>query len=86
MGGRDWYYKASFDKANRTEVTGARGPGFTEGLEIFEGFRREHPNIKLSDCHEITMAILLRLGYLARHAPQTLLGLMGMYLLCETAS
>ena len=27
MQGRDWYFKASFDKANRTSINGGRGPG-----------------------------------------------------------
>ena len=33
MGDRDWYYKASFDKANRTSLKGKRGAG-QEGQEM----------------------------------------------------
>jgi 2-dehydro-3-deoxyphosphooctonate aldolase (KDO 8-P synthase) len=32
----DYYFKASFDKANRTAVEGFRGPGLQEGLRILE--------------------------------------------------
>ena len=35
MGGKDFYFKGSFDKANRSSITGKRGPGLKEGLEIF---------------------------------------------------
>ena len=36
MGNRDWYYKASFDKANRTSLYGGRGPGLDEAVEAFK--------------------------------------------------
>mgnify|MGYP006090030647 CR=1 FL=1 len=53
MGDRNWYYKASFDKANRTAYSGGRGPGFKEGLNLVEKLKNKHPNIKLTtDVHE----------------------------------
>lgn len=33
----DLYFKASFDKANRTSIEGFRGPGLKQGLEILSG-------------------------------------------------
>lgn len=48
MKGRDWYYKASFDKANRTHATSRRGPGFEKSLKLFEKIKRFIPNIKLT--------------------------------------
>ena len=53
MDGKDWYYKASFDKANRTSLYGGRGPGMTEAIEAFKEVKKEFPKIKLlTDVHE----------------------------------
>ena len=43
-------FKASFDKANRTSLTGYRGPGLHEGLRILAGVKRAGYSI-LSDIH-----------------------------------
>ena len=32
----DFYFKASFDKANRTSLHSYRGPGLEKGLEILK--------------------------------------------------
>ena len=48
-------FKASFDKANRTSVTGYRGPGLGEGLRILAGVKREGYWI-LTDIHEPAQA------------------------------
>ena len=32
----DWYFKASFDKANRTCLDSFRGPGFRSGIRIWQ--------------------------------------------------
>ena len=32
----DFYFKASWDKANRTKATNYRGPGMEEGLRILK--------------------------------------------------
>ena len=36
----DFYFKASFDKANRTSLESFRGPGMEEGLKILEEVKR----------------------------------------------
>lgn len=49
----NWYYKASFDKANRTSIYGGRGPGLEESIELFYKVKEKYPNIKLTtDIHE----------------------------------
>ena len=44
-------FKASFDKANRTSLGGARGVGMAEGLRILAGIRAEFGLPVLSDVH-----------------------------------
>lgn len=48
-------FKASFDKANRTSLSGYRGPGMKEGLRILAGVKREGCSI-LTDIHEPAQA------------------------------
>jgi len=48
---RDFIFKASFDKANRSSVSSYRGPGLKEGLRILGGLRREGYQV-LTDIHE----------------------------------
>ena len=48
-------FKASFDKANRTSLSGYRGPGLQEGLRILAGLKREGYTI-LTDIHEAAQA------------------------------
>ena len=48
-------FKASFDKANRTSVTGYRGPGLREGLRILAGVKKEGFAL-LTDIHEPAQA------------------------------
>ncbi len=51
--GKNWYYKASFDKANRTSLNGGRGLGIKEGVQLFKEVKEKHPSIKLTtDIHE----------------------------------
>jgi 2-dehydro-3-deoxyphosphooctonate aldolase (KDO 8-P synthase) len=45
-------FKASFDKANRTSIKSARGPGLTEGLRILRKVREETGLPLLTDVHE----------------------------------
>lgn len=48
----DFYFKASFDKANRTSINSFRGPGLEEGLRILKRVKEEL-NIKITtDIHE----------------------------------
>lgn len=43
-------FKASFDKANRTSITGYRGPGIEEGMKILE---KVHHELELPICTDI---------------------------------
>ncbi len=54
MKDRNWIYKASFDKANRSSIDGKRGVGIEKAVEIFQNFKKKFPNIKLTtDVHEV---------------------------------
>jgi 2-dehydro-3-deoxyphosphooctonate aldolase (KDO 8-P synthase) len=48
-------FKASFDKANRSSLSGYRGPGLVEGLRILGGLKRKGYAI-LTDIHEPSQA------------------------------
>jgi 2-dehydro-3-deoxyphosphooctonate aldolase (KDO 8-P synthase) len=45
-------YKTSFDKANRSSITGARGVGFAEAIDIFAELREKLGVVLLTDIHE----------------------------------
>lgn len=49
--GAQYVFKASFDKANRTSLTGKRGPGIDEGLRILADIRAEFGCPVLTDIH-----------------------------------
>ncbi len=48
----DFYFKASFDKANRTSLDSYRGPGLEKGLKIFEKIKKEFGYKIITDIHE----------------------------------
>ena len=48
----DFYFKASWDKANRTKATNYRGPGLDEGLRILEAAKRKVGVKIVTDIHE----------------------------------
>ncbi len=48
----DFYFKSSFDKANRTSLTSFRGPGLEEGLKLLEEVKKEFGFKILTDVHE----------------------------------
>ncbi len=48
----DFYFKASFDKANRTSLESFRGPGLEKGLEILQNIKNEFGYKILTDIHE----------------------------------
>ncbi len=48
----DFYFKASFDKANRTSISSYRGPGLDEGLKIFEEIKKQFGYKLITDIHE----------------------------------
>ena len=61
MKGKDWFFKASFDKANRTSIHGGRGPGMEEGIRLFKEVKERHPGIRLTtDVHETWQVEQLR--------------------------
>ena len=52
MKGEEWFYKSSFDKANRTSIRGKRGIGLKRAKELFVEIKKRHPEIKLTtDVH-----------------------------------
>jgi 2-dehydro-3-deoxyphosphooctonate aldolase (KDO 8-P synthase) len=50
--GLPYVFKASYDKANRTAVTSARGPGWQRGLELLARVKERAGVLLLSDVHE----------------------------------
>ncbi len=48
----DYYFKASFDKANRTSISSYRGPGIKEGLRILAKVKDTYGLRIATDIHE----------------------------------
>lgn len=48
----DFYFKASFDKANRTSLSSFRGPGLDEGLKLFQEIKEQFGYRLVTDIHE----------------------------------
>ncbi len=48
----DYYFKASFDKANRTSINSYRGPGIDEGLKILKKVKETYGLKICTDIHE----------------------------------
>ena len=48
----EFYFKASFDKANRTSINSFRGPGLEEGLKIFQEIKEQFGYKVVTDIHE----------------------------------
>lgn len=48
----DFYFKASFDKANRTSIESFRGPGLKRGLEILKKVKDTYQLKIVTDIHE----------------------------------
>lgn len=48
----DYYFKASFDKANRTSITSYRGPGIEEGLRVLRKVKDTYGLKIATDIHE----------------------------------
>ena len=48
----DYYFKASFDKANRTSISSYRGPGIEKGLEILQKVKDKYGIKIATDIHE----------------------------------
>ncbi len=49
--GAQYVFKASYDKANRTSLTGIRGLGLDAGLAVLEGIRKDFDVPVLTDVH-----------------------------------
>jgi len=56
---KDFYFKASFDKANRTSIESFRGPGIEEGLRILQEVKEQFGYKILTDIHESTQASMV---------------------------
>lgn len=52
----DFYFKASFDKANRTSLSSYRGPGLEEGLKLFQEIKEQFGYRLVTDIHESCQA------------------------------
>ncbi|NDF14675.1 3-deoxy-8-phosphooctulonate synthase [bacterium] len=50
------FFKASFDKANRSSIDGFRGPGMTEGLRILTRVKEKTGLPLLTDIHTVEQA------------------------------
>lgn len=50
--GINYVFKASFDKANRTSISGARGVGIDEGLRTFDEIKKLYGCPIVTDIHE----------------------------------
>ena len=48
----DYYFKASFDKANRTSIDSYRGPGLIKGLEMLQNVKDSFKVKITTDIHE----------------------------------
>lgn len=48
----DFYFKSSFDKANRTSISSFRGPGIEEGLNILSNIKKTYGVKIVTDIHE----------------------------------
>lgn len=53
----DYYFKASFDKANRTSIRSYRGPGIEEGLRILKKVKDTYGLKICTDIHEPWQAV-----------------------------
>ena len=54
--GTDIFFKASFDKANRTSIHSFRGPGLEKGLQMLADVKRRYGLRLLTDIHEAWQA------------------------------
>ncbi len=49
---KDFYFKSSFDKANRTSIDSFRGPGLDEGLKLLQEVKDQFGYKILTDVHD----------------------------------
>lgn len=48
----DYYFKSSFDKANRTSIESFRGPGLKKGMEMLQSVKKKYGLKIATDIHE----------------------------------
>ena len=53
----DWYFKASFDKANRTSIDSFRGPGLHKGIRILNDIKQDLGIKITTDFHTVAEII-----------------------------
>lgn len=59
--GFEYYFKASFDKANRTSMSGKRGNGLGNTLSDFVELKKQIPGLKtLTDIHRISQVAAIQ--------------------------
>ncbi len=56
---KDFYFKASFDKANRTSLDSFRGPGLEEGLKMLLEVKEQFGYKILTDIHDYTQPAIV---------------------------
>jgi 2-dehydro-3-deoxyphosphooctonate aldolase (KDO 8-P synthase) len=56
---KEFYFKASFDKANRTSLDSFRGPGLDDGLRMLEEVKETFGYKLLTDIHESSQASIV---------------------------
>ena len=54
--GIPFYFKSSFDKANRSSIHSYRGPGLSQGLELLADIKRDLGVAILTDIHDASQA------------------------------
>lgn len=58
---KDFYFKASFDKANRTSINSSRGLGIKDSVYIFKQLKELYPNLKITtDVHTLDQITYLK--------------------------
>lgn len=58
--GMDYYFKASYDKANRSKITSKRGAGLKNTMLDFAKMKKEIPGLKtLTDVHDVEQVYLI---------------------------
>lgn len=59
--GFEYYFKASFDKANRTSISGKRGQGLEATMADFRKLKEYLPGLKiLTDVHTVAQVMLIK--------------------------
>jgi 2-dehydro-3-deoxyphosphooctonate aldolase (KDO 8-P synthase) len=62
--GADYYFKASYDKANRTSAQSQRGQGMARTMQDFRLLKKELPGLKiLTDVHDIAQVNEIKESY-----------------------